>query len=394
MNASCFRLANRSVWRIWLPLVVFCGILFAASEAIAQDATPPGGEAETTEPAATENQAAPTAEAPPQNRGLPSMWRKLISNVEWYYWLPFLVATVIAICFGIERLVVLRKGRVIPRAFVDRFLQHLEQNQLDQDSAIELCESNNSPVASVFCHGVRKWGKPSVEVEQAIIDGGERQVSQLRKHLRVLNGVSTVTPLMGLLGTVIGMMLAFVALADLYPLTSYMGLTVSPDGVVESVKSDSPAGRAGVPEGGQIAQVEGVKLSEEHKRSNVETAFETLEESAYFATVTVTEDGAEKSYKLPLPEQWFTEATDKAFRLANGIVLALVTTVLGLVVAIPSLIFYMYLAGRVDSLVMEMDLLAQDVVHLISMEALAKEPGTTSRSRRRSGSSSTKKKAV
>ena len=37
-----------------------------------------------------------------------------------------------------------------------------------------------SPIAEVFAHGVRKWGKPSVDVEQAIIDGGERQVGSLR----------------------------------------------------------------------------------------------------------------------------------------------------------------------------------------------------------------------
>lgn len=399
MNASYAWPASRLGWRFWLLFVAFCGILFSASFATAQEAPPLGEEVKTAESPAPKTEApektqAASAEDPaPQNRGIPSMWRKLISNVDWYYWTPFLIATVIAICFGIERLVVLRKGRVIPRAFVDRFLQHLEQNQLEQDGAVELCESNNSPVASVFAHGVRKWGKPSVEVEQAIIDGGERQVSQLRKHLRVLNGVSTVTPLMGLLGTVIGMMLAFVALADLYPLTTYMGLTIGPDGVVEAVKADSPAGRAGVTTGGEITKVDGTAISDNHKRSSINATFENMEESADAVTVTVSDGGTEKQFKLPLQENWYIEATDKAFRLANGIVLALVTTVLGLVVAIPSLIFYMYLAGRVDSLVMEMDLLAQDVVHLISMEALAKDAGSSTRTRRRSGSS-TKKKAV
>ncbi|MGC1275744.1 MAG: MotA/TolQ/ExbB proton channel family protein [Planctomycetaceae bacterium] len=126
---------------------------------------------------------------------------------------PFLVASLIAIWFGVERLVVLRNSRVIPRPFVDRFLNLLRLGQLDPGSALALCEDNDSPVAHVFAHGVRKWGKPSVEVEQAIIDGGERQVALLRKHLRIVNSVATVSPLIGLLGTVIGMMMAFFDLA-------------------------------------------------------------------------------------------------------------------------------------------------------------------------------------
>jgi biopolymer transport protein ExbB len=196
---------------------------------------------------------------------------------------PFVVASLIAIWFSVERAVVLRRGRVIPKPFVERFLNLLKVGQLDARSAVELCEQNGSPVATIFAYGVRKWGKPSVEVEQAIIDGGERQVAQLRKHLRIINGVATVSPLIGLLGTVIGMMMAFFDLAG--------------------------------SEGGNRAQ-----------------------------------------------------------ELAVGIVTALSTTALGLAIAIPCLIVYMYLAGRIDNLVMEMDELAQQVVNLISAEGLAANP--------------------
>ena len=48
-------------------------------------------------------------------------------------------------------------------------------------------------------------GPAVVEVEQAIIDAGERVTNKLRKYLRVMNGVSTISPLLGLLGTVLGM---------------------------------------------------------------------------------------------------------------------------------------------------------------------------------------------
>jgi len=232
--------------------------------------------------------------------GIPTTPIEVIAQLRWWI-VPFVVASIVAVWFSIERLVVLRRSRVIPRPFVERFLKHLEEGLLDPESALSLCEENGSPVAEVFAHGVRKWGKPSVEIEQAIIDGGERQVSQLRKHLRVLNGVATVTPLLGLLGTVVGMIKAF----------------------------------------NDIATV-----------------------------------GA-----MGRPEQ-----------LAVGIAIALLTTAFGLAIAIPSLIMYLYLAGRVDSLVSEMDLLAQNVVQLISAEALS--GGPIPLQRRASGPSGESKKAV
>lgn len=250
---------------------------------------------------------APETQAAPDS-AIPTNPVEVVQAMSYFFVIPFMGASVIALWFAIERLVVLRRARVIPKPFVERFLLHLEEGEINAEEALELCEKNNSPVAAVFAHGIRKWGKPSVEVEQAIIDGGERQVAQLRKHLRVLNGVATVTPLVGLLGTVIGMIQAF----------------------------------------NQIAH---------------------------------------------------SDAMGRAEELAVGIALALLTTAAGLLIAIPSLILYMYLAGRVDSLVMEMDLLAQNVVHLISAEALAERSGGSSRRRSRSRSAappadSPEKKAV
>ena len=184
---------------------------------------------------------------------------------------PLGLCSIVVVWFSIERLVVLRRGRVIPRPFVKRFFEHLDQGKVDAKGAMKLCEENGSPIAMIFIHGLKKWGKPSVEVEQAIIDGGERQLNQLRKHLRVLNGAATVAPLLGLLGTVVGMIDSFNTIAT-------------------------------------------------------------------------------------------TKAMGKSEELAAGI---------GLLIAIPALIMYMYLAGRVDALVNEMDGYGQELVDLISAEGLA-----------------------
>ncbi len=128
--------------------------------------------------------------------------------------IPIGVCSFILCVFVFERAISLRRGRVIPRPFVRRFLEQLRDKQLTREEALQLCEENRSPVAEVFAAAVRKWGRPSVEVEQALIDAGERVTNGLRRYLRLFNGVSTISPLLGLLGTVVGMIGAFNAIVN------------------------------------------------------------------------------------------------------------------------------------------------------------------------------------
>ncbi len=271
---------------LWICSVFLCGLIGgiaspSVTPLLAQSAAEPSTD-ETISVQQTEVSSGPTGSnaqvSAARENVIPTNPMEAVAALKWWG-LPFGVATMICLWFSTERLVVLRRARVIPKPFVQRFLHHLREGTIEPVEAIQLCEENGSPVARIFAHGVRKWGKPSVEVEQAIIDGGERQVSEMRKHLRVLNGVATVSPLIGLLGTVWGMIEAF-------------------NGIASSSAMGSPE------------------------------------------------------------------------KLAAGIALALLTTATGLMIAIPSLIIYMYLSGRVDRLVMDMDRLAQEVVYSISAEAL------------------------
>ncbi len=193
--------------------------------------------------------------------------------------IPIAGCSFIALVFVFERAIALRRGRVIPKPFVKRFLHKLAEGQLDREQALLLCEESGSPVADVFAHGVRKWGRPAVEVEQAILDGGERAVNSLRRYVRVFNGVSTISPLLGLCGTVFGMIRAFNEIAT-------------------------------------------------------------------------------------------SDAMGRPELLAAGISEALITTAAGLVVAIPSLVAYLFFISRVDRLVIEIDSLGQELVGMISAEAI------------------------
>jgi len=127
--------------------------------------------------------------------------------------IPIAFCSLILVAFVFERTISLRRGRVIPKPFVTRLMRQISDGELDRDRALELCVENGSPVADVLAGAIRKWGRPAVEVEQAVIDAGERTTNGLRRYLRVFNGVATVSPLLGLLGTVVGMIRAFNAIA-------------------------------------------------------------------------------------------------------------------------------------------------------------------------------------
>ena len=127
--------------------------------------------------------------------------------------IPIGICSFILVVFVFERFISLRKGRIIPGPFTKRFLEQLREGDLNVDSATTICDRNNSAMANVFRAGVQKWGRPAVEVEQAVLDEGERTSNRLRKYLRLINGVATVCPLLGLLGTVLGMIHAFDSIA-------------------------------------------------------------------------------------------------------------------------------------------------------------------------------------
>ena len=174
--------------------------------------TPDAGDAKVaaSSPAPAQGKAEPLAKKGPVATTDP---RELMVQGGVLMW-PLLLCSVVLLTFVFERLVSLRTGRVIPKAFVSRFLKHLKDGSLDRERALDVCKDNGSPVAEVFAGAARKWGRPSVEVEQGIIDAGERSTHGLRRFLRIFSALAVIGPLLGLLGTVVGMIQAFNAVAS------------------------------------------------------------------------------------------------------------------------------------------------------------------------------------
>ena len=262
--------AGLGLWLLFLPAIA--GAQDPKAGADPKDATIPAEAVPEKAKAETAKAADPAKPAKPP--GMASILT-LSNPMVW----ALGACSIVAVGYTLERLVALRKGRVIPRDFVQRFSERLSSGKLDRDRAIELCKANDSPMARIFLHIVRYWGQPAVVIRQALDHDAAGEIVDLKRNVRVLNGTATLAPLLGLLGTVIGMIQSFDAL--------------------------------------------GSKVS-----------------------------GA------------------KGEALARGISLALVSTAIGLGIAILSVAAYYFLLNKVDVIVRQLDDNARQVIDLVSAEAL------------------------
>jgi biopolymer transport protein ExbB len=126
-----------------------------------------------------------------------------------YVMYPLLLCSFTLVVFTLERAISLRTSRIIPGPFTKRLTQQLQAGQIDREQALLVCEENQSIAARVMAAGIKKWGRSGVEMEQAFIDAGERASHELRRFLRVFSALATISPLLGLLGTVLGIIQAF-----------------------------------------------------------------------------------------------------------------------------------------------------------------------------------------
>lgn len=194
--------------RLWAARVVLIGLALAfAPSASGQERKADSGETAKVRPAAETT--APPAVAPSADAGVgKASILSLFTRLNPMLWVLGL-CSIVTIGYALERLVALRKSRVIPRDFVDRFMERLSSGKLDRDRAMELCRANDSAAARVFAHVVRYWGMPAAAIRQAVEHDAAGEVMELKRNIRVLNGAATLAPLLGLLGTVFGMIESF-----------------------------------------------------------------------------------------------------------------------------------------------------------------------------------------
>ena len=128
---------------------------------------------------------------------------------------PIVAMSLIVVTFGIERLMALRRGRFVPPGFRDGIAALTKGGSFDPRAAWKLCEQFPSAAASVVTAMLKKIGRPVPEIEQAAEITKDREASRLYANIRPIGLAVSVTPLLGLLGTVQGMILAFYTTANL-----------------------------------------------------------------------------------------------------------------------------------------------------------------------------------
>lgn len=130
--------------------------------------------------------------------------------------LPIAAMSLLVVTFGIERVLGLRRSKILPPNLIDGLGKLASQKGgLDPRKAYRLCQQYPSTAAAVIRAMLLKVGRPHSELEHAVAEASEREAARLYVNVRWLSLAAGVTPLMGLLGTVWGMMNAFFVTANL-----------------------------------------------------------------------------------------------------------------------------------------------------------------------------------
>jgi len=120
---------------------------------------------------------------------------------------PIMACSVVGLAVTIERIISLRRASIDTREFMDTMRQVLRQNRV-QD-AIQICDETNAPVARILKAGILKHNRAKEEIREAVGDAGHLEIPRLERYLSALGTCATIAPLLGLLGTVSGMIKAF-----------------------------------------------------------------------------------------------------------------------------------------------------------------------------------------
>jgi len=274
---------SRGTTALMLMLIVAAASLVAWAaqglEVPVKAPTPPPSEAAPAAGGAPDAAAPPAGGAPgpgaPAGQAPPTVFELLEMGGPVMY--PLYVSSILMVAFAIERAVSLRHRRILPPEFVQNIRSLAAERPIDPDKVLTYCVAHPSPISRIFQAAVRRLKRPLPEVEKTIEDAGAKEVRLLRRNCRVLSAVAYIAPLLGLLGTVLGMIQCF---------------------------------------------------------SRVSTG----------------------------------EALGRAERLAEGIYQALVTTAVGLTIAIPAAVIYMVFVAKIEKLVGEVDDLTLEFVETLAQD--------------------------
>lgn len=126
--------------------------------------------------------------------------------------LPIFLLSIMALYAIVERLVVFRRTISVPRFWIESINAQLIAGDLQ--SVVMLCEGKSYALASIIQAGIKKVKEPSKALRAAVENAAQQEVYKLEKNLALLSTIASAAPMLGFLGTVIGMIQAFMAMAQ------------------------------------------------------------------------------------------------------------------------------------------------------------------------------------
>lgn len=121
--------------------------------------------------------------------------------------IPIALCSIIALAIFLERLWSLRRSKVIPRDFLIEIEDLIRREKIPE--AVTRCRKDNSSMANIIVAGIRNFGKRREIVKESIEEIGRREAATLERYINVVGTIAAISPLLGLLGTVVGMIKAF-----------------------------------------------------------------------------------------------------------------------------------------------------------------------------------------
>lgn len=125
---------------------------------------------------------------------------------------PIVLSSIAALAIVVERIFSLQEKKVMPDALLGQVLSWADEKKLDEAHVDNI--EVTSAMGEIVAVALRNAGQGRDQIKEAIEDTGRHVVHELERYLNTLGTIATVTPLMGLLGTVIGMIKVFTAIVE------------------------------------------------------------------------------------------------------------------------------------------------------------------------------------
>jgi len=154
---------------------------------------------------------AATGDAENASMAVGSVW-DFVMKGGWMM-IPIGICSLVVLAVSVERAVVLRKKDVVPDDFERGLMPTLDGGVRSKRDAEAYCEKSSTPIARTVLAGVERIGRPMESIEKHMTSAGEHEIYNLRRRLRALSVVAAIAPLLGLVGTIFGMIKAFQTVA-------------------------------------------------------------------------------------------------------------------------------------------------------------------------------------